>query len=164
MNDTKTIRSIFSTFSDASPQKNLWAVNPFRTLAASTDAGIRTCKRALSRCLSLRRGLPLLTAAVMATQLSLYGSSALAQSATPNKADTSPMEVAGEMSMESVNINSASAIELSSQLNGIGGSKAEAIVRYREQFGPFESVEELSEVTGIGAATVERNRKLIRIR
>jgi competence protein ComEA len=63
----------------------------------------------------------------------------------------------------SVNINTASAAELATLLNGVGGSKAEAIVRYREQFGLFESVEELSEVTGIGASTIERNRALIRV-
>ena len=63
-----------------------------------------------------------------------------------------------------VNINTADAQELADGLQGIGGSKAEAIVRYREQFGDFESVEELSEVTGIGAATVERNRGRITLR
>ena len=58
----------------------------------------------------------------------------------------------------SVNINGASAAELAAGLNGVGLSKAEAIVRYREQFGDFESVDELTDVTGIGAATVDRNR------
>ena len=61
----------------------------------------------------------------------------------------------------SVNINGASAAELAAGLNGVGLSKAEAIVRYREQFGDFESVDELTDVTGIGAATVERNRSVI---
>ena len=64
----------------------------------------------------------------------------------------------------SVNINTASVEELAQNLTGVGGSKAEAIVRYREQFGPFESVEELAEVTGIGSSTVERNRGRIRLR
>ena len=61
----------------------------------------------------------------------------------------------------SVNINGASAAELAAGLNGVGLSKAEAIVRYREQFGDFQSVDELTDVTGIGAATVERNRSVI---
>ena len=64
----------------------------------------------------------------------------------------------------SVNINTASAAELAERLNGVGASKAEAIVRYREQFGPFESIDELVEVGGIGAATIERNRALLRLR
>ncbi|MGO1232598.1 MAG: ComEA family DNA-binding protein [Marinobacter sp.] len=56
----------------------------------------------------------------------------------------------------SVNINTADAVALSS-LNGIGESKAQAIVSYREANGPFESIEQLSEVKGIGARTVEKN-------
>jgi competence protein ComEA len=63
-----------------------------------------------------------------------------------------------------IDINSATAAELAAGLNGVGASRAEAIVRYREQFGPFESIEELVEVGGIGPATVERNRALLRLR
>jgi len=62
-----------------------------------------------------------------------------------------------------VNVNTATAEELSETLVGIGASKAEAIVRYRTQFGPFGSIEELTEVRGIGAATIERNRALLRL-
>lgn len=62
-----------------------------------------------------------------------------------------------------VDINRASAEQLAQALNGVGQSRAEAIVRYREEFGPFESVEELSEVRGIGMATVQRNRERIRL-
>lgn len=62
-----------------------------------------------------------------------------------------------------VDINHAGAAEIAGALTGVGMSKAEAIVRYREQFGPFESVEELTEVKGIGAATLERNRARIRL-
>jgi competence protein ComEA len=65
---------------------------------------------------------------------------------------------------EAVDINTASAEELAASLSGVGASKAEAIVRYREQFGPFASIDELTEVAGIGAATVERNRALMRLR
>lgn len=50
---------------------------------------------------------------------------------------------------EPVNINNASADELSA-LPGIGEKKALAIVEYRELNGKFLSVEELSNVKGIG--------------
>jgi competence protein ComEA len=56
-----------------------------------------------------------------------------------------------------VNINSADAIELADALDGIGQSKAEAIVAYRDENGPFNSVESLTSVRGIGVATVEKN-------
>jgi len=57
----------------------------------------------------------------------------------------------------SVDINSASVDELSS-LKGVGHSKAEAIVAYREH-NCFKNVEELSHVKGIGSKTVEKNRE-----
>ncbi len=60
-----------------------------------------------------------------------------------------------------VDINSASAEKISEELKGVGLSKAEAIVEYREQHGRFESIEELQEVKGIGARTVEINREFI---
>ncbi|MEO0438482.1 MAG: helix-hairpin-helix domain-containing protein [Pseudomonadota bacterium] len=60
-----------------------------------------------------------------------------------------------------VNINEADVEELARGLLGVGPSKAMSIVRYREQYGRFESLEELGEVKGIGAATVERNRSSI---
>ena len=55
-----------------------------------------------------------------------------------------------------ININTADVATLAS-LNGIGESKAEAIVAYRSENGPFQSVEDLANVKGIGARTVERN-------
>lgn len=56
-----------------------------------------------------------------------------------------------------VNINRANEGELVS-LHGIGSSKAQAIVLYREMFGGFKTVDELAKVKGIGAKTVENNR------
>lgn len=56
-----------------------------------------------------------------------------------------------------VSINSASAEELAAVMNGVGLKKAESIVSYRDQYGPFTQVEQLKEVPGIGSALVERN-------
>lgn len=64
---------------------------------------------------------------------------------------------------EPVDINSASAAEIATALNGVGLKKAEAIVAYREQNGPFRSADELVNVKGIGLATVEKNREAIRV-
>lgn len=60
-----------------------------------------------------------------------------------------------------VDINSASVDQLASSLEGIGPSKAAAIIEYRDEFGPFVSVDQLMEVNGIGPATVEKNRDQI---
>ena len=62
-----------------------------------------------------------------------------------------------------VNINTADAETISAELNGIGLSKAQAIVEYREKHGPFKSAEDLSLVKGIGDRTVELNRANIRV-
>ena len=57
-----------------------------------------------------------------------------------------------------VNINTATAQQISTSLLGIGIKKAEAIVTYREAHGPFRSADELGKVFGIGEKTVENNR------
>lgn len=59
-----------------------------------------------------------------------------------------------------VNVNSADVSTLS-LLKGIGESKALAIIEYRETFGKFESIDELTEVKGIGESTIEKNRGVI---
>lgn len=58
-----------------------------------------------------------------------------------------------------VNLNSASANELAEALSGIGLTKAEAIVSFRDTNGAFLSVEDLVRVKGIGDALLERNRE-----
>jgi competence protein ComEA len=57
-----------------------------------------------------------------------------------------------------VNINTADSERLVDDLIGIGPQKALAIVRYRQQHGPFQQIEDLALVSGIGAKTVEQNR------
>lgn len=60
-----------------------------------------------------------------------------------------------------VNINAAAAPELADALDGVGLSKAEAIVSYRDINGPFLNKESLTSVRGIGEATLEKNRDYI---
>lgn len=64
-------------------------------------------------------------------------------------------------SVKTVNINTADAATLARELQGIGPQKAQAIVEYREKFGPFINAEDLSSVKGIGMSTVEKNADLI---
>ena len=60
-----------------------------------------------------------------------------------------------------VNVNTADAETISESLEGVGLSKARAIVEYRQKHGPFKSANDLSLVKGIGARTVELNRENI---
>jgi competence protein ComEA len=63
-----------------------------------------------------------------------------------------------------VNINTADAKTLAKELVGVGAAKAEAIVKYRSDKGPFKAPEELKKVEGIGEATVERNKANIKVK
>ena len=62
-----------------------------------------------------------------------------------------------------ININEADAETVANQLLGIGLRRAQAIVEYRETYGPFYSAEELKVVKGVGSKTVESNRERIRV-
>ena len=62
-----------------------------------------------------------------------------------------------------VDINTADAATIAKELQGIGLSKAQDIVEYRDKNGAFKSVDELRKIKGIGAKTLERNRSNIRM-
>ena len=57
-----------------------------------------------------------------------------------------------------VDVNAAGAEELQ-RLTGIGPALAQRIIDYREEHGPFRTVEDLLEVKGIGEATLEKFRE-----
>ncbi len=57
-----------------------------------------------------------------------------------------------------VNINTANAAQIAEALNGIGLSKAQAIVDYRTSYGLFGAADEIVFVRGIGDSTFENNR------
>lgn len=69
---------------------------------------------------------------------------------------------AGIAAAETVDINCADAAGLAG-LNGIGDAKAQAIVAYRTETGLFKSADDLANVKGIGARTVEANRANITV-
>lgn len=59
-----------------------------------------------------------------------------------------------------ININTASAEELDS-LPGIGPTLAQRIIAYREENGPFQTIEDIVNVSGIGSSTFENIKDLI---
>jgi competence protein ComEA len=76
--------------------------------------------------------------------------------------DDPSMATPGEESSGKINLNSATAAELDS-LPGIGPAKAQAIVDYRDQNGPFRTVDDLLNVPGIGPKILETMRDQITV-
>jgi competence protein ComEA len=62
-----------------------------------------------------------------------------------------------------VNVNKADATTLATELSGVGLKKAQAIVAYREENGPFRDIAELAAVKGIGVKLLELNRENVRL-
>ena len=73
------------------------------------------------------------------------------------------MLISGLAYADRVDINTADAQTLATAMDGIGDAKALAIVTYREQFGPFRSVDDLKQVKGIGDHILELNRDTITV-
>jgi len=61
-----------------------------------------------------------------------------------------------------ININLAPSAELE-ELPGIGPTLAARIIAYREEHGPFENIEDLTRVSGIGPKTLDGFRDLITV-
>lgn len=101
----------------------------------------------------------LLASALVAT--TLVSSPLFAETAKP--VDAAKPVAVQTAAVTPVNINSADAQTIADRLNGVGLKKAQAIVTYREQHGPFKAAEELVNVAGIGTATLEKNRSAISV-
>lgn len=68
-----------------------------------------------------------------------------------------------EQYIETVNINQADAETLAAVLKGVGIKRAGLIVEWRETNGAFVALEQLLEIKGIGARTLEKNRNKIQL-
>lgn len=91
--------------------------------------------------------------------LPLFAGLSFSVTAAPsNQAEPVPIVAPAAGQPVQTNINTADAVTLQRELNGIGQAKAQAIIAYRAH-GPFHSVDEILEVKGIGSALLERNRE-----
>jgi len=64
-------------------------------------------------------------------------------------------------SADSININTADKEALMSVIKGVGDKKAEAIISYRKENGPFKSIDELTNIKGIGQGTIDKHREML---
>ncbi len=81
----------------------------------------------------------------------------------PQRSSELPLSVTPSTQVKyPININTASTLELEI-LPGIGSTKAQQIVLYRQEHGPFKTIEEIQNVPGIGAATFDRIKDLITV-
>ncbi|MCQ1530317.1 helix-hairpin-helix domain-containing protein [Lutispora saccharofermentans] len=78
-------------------------------------------------------------------------------------ASESSSSQAGSLNDGKININIAGASELDS-LPGIGEAYAKRIIEYREANGPFKSIEDIKNVTGIGEKRYEAIKDLIMVK
>lgn len=86
--------------------------------------------------------------------LGLFALPAVAQDADSDYPEPGQQE---ELRLQ-VNINTDDAATLAELLDGVGATRAEAIVEHRELHGPFETADDLLAVSGIGPATLNSNR------
>lgn len=91
--------------------------------------------------------------------LALFCSQAIAENTSTQSEPPAVAQPTQTVNVNLVNLNTATAAEIQDKLVGIGAKKAQAIVEYREKHGKFISIEQLTEVNGIGKATLDKNRE-----
>lgn len=111
-------------------------------------------------------GIGIKTYQKMLANLVVFGDSSAVEK-SKSKGEKPPKTVKSKSSAKAaddspVNINTAGIEELC-KLSGIGKVKAQAILDYRAENGAFQSAEELTKVKGIGAATLQKNLRRIRL-
>jgi len=84
------------------------------------------------------------------------------EGASPVILDVPTAATEAPSSAELININFASQAELET-LPGIGPTTAKKIIDYRQQNGPFVSIEDIINVSGIGPGTYEKIKDLITV-
>jgi comEA protein len=85
------------------------------------------------------------------------------EAVTVTTSETSEPTPSPEISDKKININTANVEELTA-LPGIGPAIAARIVEYREEFGPFETIEDITKVRGIGQARFEAIKDMITVK
>ncbi|MEG9283170.1 helix-hairpin-helix domain-containing protein [Aerococcus urinae] len=81
---------------------------------------------------------------------------------TPVLSGDGPTAGSSQGDSQTININTADASQLQ-EISGIGEKKAADIIQYRENKGSFQTIEEITEVSGIGDKTFEKIKEQITV-
>jgi competence protein ComEA len=73
------------------------------------------------------------------------------------------LSLLGSAFAATVNINQADIVTLAENLKGIGMKKAKAIVEYRKENGNFNTIDDITNVKGIGPKTLQKNRESLSV-
>lgn len=96
-----------------------------------------------------------LSALTLAVVLLVNPSLSMAKEA--NVAQSGQEQSSKAAKQQMVNINKSTYEQLVT-LKGVGHAKAQAIIAYRQEFGGFKSINELTKVSGIGEKIIEANK------
>jgi len=101
---------------------------------------------------------------VVALAVNLMGVGIVFAQGMPGASSTPGKSGMGSASSKAtlVNINTADEAKLTS-LKGIGPAKAKSIIQYRQEHGPFKTVDELKNVSGIGDKTLAALKPFITV-
>ncbi len=80
--------------------------------------------------------------------------------AIPSAAQSNENAVSSEQALININVADSAALQT---ISGIGPAKAEAIIQFRTENGPFQSIDDLKKISGFGEKTVERLKPLVTI-
>ncbi|WP_054645505.1 ComEA family DNA-binding protein [Secundilactobacillus oryzae] len=81
-------------------------------------------------------------------------------SGTPVTSSSPTGDESASSESSQINLNDADATQLQ-QISGIGEKKAQQIIQYRDEHGPFKSVQDLKNISGFGDKTVEKKLRIV---
>ena len=102
-----------------------------------------------------------LLASVIATPALAAEPVKLLNQSAPSSQVIASKALQSNVALASVNINTADAETLVAELKGIGLKRAKAILAYRDEHGPFKSIDDLIKIKGISKRIVDQNRDKI---
>src|SRR5262249_39560549 len=129
-----------------------------------TFGGTTTSKKSTAKTSSKKKTTTTPEATTDETTTSSRSKSSSATKQSENKSLEPTGSSSGKLTPgQTVNINTASAEELDA-LPGIGPSKAQAIIDYRNEHGRFNSIEDIQNVKGIKGGEFSKLKDYIRVR